>query len=92
MSTETNFDFFLFLLNTWDVTNGIISGFYWRSFCEHDQRCMWVLVLSRDLTRAGKLREENRLTVVTLAKWPISGMFCLKSFSFMSQWTLTLGS
>lgn len=37
-------------------------------FCEHDQRCMWVLVLSRDLTRAGKLREENRLTVVTLAK------------------------
>lgn len=31
MSTETNFDFFLFLLNTWDVTNGIISGFDWRT-------------------------------------------------------------
>jgi hypothetical protein len=100
VSIEINFDFFLFLLSTWNVTNGTIFGFGLEQCSQElEDQCwlelsMWGHFLSRDCLGIRNLREENHLVVVILAKWHInSGFFTLISsllYVLMKPYTLIL--
>lgn len=74
VDTEINFDFFLFLLSTWNVTNGIIFGFGLEHCSQQleEQRwpefSIWGHFLLRDCRGVGNLREGNQLVVVIFSQ------------------------
>lgn len=74
VGTEINFDFFLFLLNASNVTNGIIFGFGLEQCSQQlEEQCwpefsIWGHFLLRDYKGIGSLREGNQLVVVVFTQ------------------------
>ena len=74
VGTEINFDFFLFLLSTSNVTNGIIFGFGLEQCSRQlEEQCwpefsIWGHFLPRDCKGLANLREGNQLVAVIFSQ------------------------